>query len=281
MYDAIFLTTPSTLFADVDKAHCCARNLLAKLKYYCDKNGISDTTVEIGVSNVNPRKAQYIYQNHGVGRPQKILAGNLENCFVKPHLHMVIQGKNAAKISNLIIAYFTKRYKSLRNKNHGVRIWKEYIFNNEVDNVRKYIWIQSLHYLTLKTKKSESNKETKKKVNKKIINVRIKKTSCINKFEVSQDSYNQNYVALINLRNQWLLIQQLKNIAQYIVNFELYDRLVLIQNKIKKYGDMINANINVASLCSIDITNITIELENLRQYTVAEKNKFDYFVGQA
>ena len=175
MYDAIFLTTPSTLFADVDKAHSCARNLLAKLKYYCDKNGISDTTVEIGVSNVNPRKAQYIYQNHGVGRPQKILAGNLENCFVKPHLHMIIQGKNAAKISNLIIAYFTKRYKSLRNKNHGVRIWKEYIFNNEVDNARKYIWIQSLHYLTLKATKNENKKETKKKINKRIIKVRVKK----------------------------------------------------------------------------------------------------------
>lgn len=281
MYDAIFLTTPSTLFADVDKAHRCARNLLAKLKYYCDKNCISDTTVEIGVSNVNPRKAQYIYQNHGVGRPQKILAGNLENCFVKPHLHMVIQGKNAAKISNLIIAYFTKRYKSLRNKNHGVRIWKEYIFNNEVDNVRKYIWIQSLHYLTLKATKNENKKETKKKNNKRIIKVMVKRPSCTQKNTVLQDNYNQNQIILYNLRSQWLLIENLKNIAYYIVNYELFDSLSELQGKIKNYGDMINSNIDVINLYNDDIANLTIELENLRQYTIKAKEKYDHFVGQA
>ena len=281
MYDAIFLNTPSGLFADVSEAHRRARALYDYIKRFCDKNNIYDTNLDIGVSNVNPRKAQYINKASGVGRPQKILVGNLKKCFVRPHLHMIVKGKYASQIANLIIEYFRNRYPSLKNPKYGVRIRKDYILSVEVDRVKKYIWIQSLHYLTIKTKKSESNKETKKKVNKKIIKVRIKKTSCINKFEVSQDSYNQNYVALINLRNQWLLIQQLKNIAQYIVNFELYDRLVLIQNKIKKYGDMINANINVASLCSIDITNITIELENLRQYTVAEKNKFDYYVGQA
>lgn len=277
MYDAIFLTTPNTLFTDVNKAHRCARNLLAKIKYYCDKNGINDTTVEIGVSNVNPRKAQYIYQNHGVGRPHKNLAGNLKDCFVKPHLHMIIQGKHAAKISNLIIAYFAKRYKSLRNKNYGVRIWKEYIFNIDVDNVRKYIWIQSFHYLTLKAKKNENKKESKEKINKRIIKVKVKKIISTNKNKVLQDNYTQNYVLLCNMRCQWNLVVQLKNIAKYIGNFELCDRLVMLQNKIKKYGEMINANINVASLYYTDVINITIELENLRQITIAEKQKYDYY----
>ncbi len=281
MYDAIFLTTPSTLFADVDKAHRCARNLLAKLKYYCDKSGISDTTVEIGVSNVNPRKAQYIYQTHGVGRPQKILVGDLENCFVNPHLHMVIEGKSAAKISNLIIAYFTKRYRSLRNKNHGVRIWKEYIFNSEVDNVRKYIWIQSLHYLRLKAKLNRAKSATNKENKKRIINVRIKKQSHTQKNTVFQDNYNHNQIILYNLRSQWLLIENLKNIAYYIVNYELFDKLGVLQQKIKMYGEMINLKVDVAGYYSDEIVDITIELENLRKYTNTEKQRYDYFVGQA
>lgn len=40
---------------------------------------------------------------------------------------------------------------------------------------------------------------------------------------------------------------------------------------------MINANIDVASLHPADIANITIEIEKLRQITVSEKQKYDYF----
>ena len=169
-------------------------------------------------------------------------------------------------------------YKSLKNKKHGVKIWKKYIFNNEVERVRKYITIQSLHYLTFKSKNSEINTKTKKK---RIINVRVKNQAHINKNTVSQDNYNQNYILLCNLRHQWLLLQSLKRIADYIVNYDLYDALVALQNKIQNYGNMINVNIDVASLHSADIANITIEIEKLRQITVTEKQKYDYFVGQA
>lgn len=277
MYDAIFLTTPSSLFADVNEAKKCARALLAVVKYFCDKKNITNTDVEVGVSNVNPRKAQYINQSSGVGRPKKILAGNLNNCFVKPHLHILISGKHKSFVSNLIINYFTQRYKSVKNKNKKVRIWKRYVLITDTGRVRKYIWIQSLHYLTFKATRSENNKEAKKKV----IKVRVKRPSCTQKNTVLQDNYNQNQILLYNLRSQWLLIENLKNIAYYIVNYELFDKLVILQNKIKKYGDMINANINVASLYYTDVTNITIELENLRQYTNTEKQRYDYFVGQA
>ena len=68
-----------------------------------------------------------------------------------------------------------------------MRIWKRYVLITDTGRVRKYIWIQSLHYLTFKATRSENN----------------------------------------------------------------------------------------------DVTNITIELENLRQITVAEKQKYDYFVVQA
>lgn len=274
MYDAIFLTTPSRLFSDVAEAQRCARALRAKIKYFCEKNDIIDTQVNIGVSNVNPRKAQYVLVANGVGRPQKKLIGNLKNCHVKAHLHIIIEGKHMARISDIIIKYFIKRYKSLKNKKHGVKIWKKYIFNNEVERVRKYITIQSLHYLTFKSKNSEINTKTKKK---RIINVRVKKQAHINKNTVSQDNYNQNYVLLCNLRSHWLVLEQLKKFADYIVNFDLFNALIVLQNKIKMYGDMINENIDVAHLYNNDIINITIEIEKLRQITVAEKQKFDYF----
>lgn len=278
MYDAIFLTTPSGLFTDVDEAHHRARALYDYIKRFCKKNNITNTSVDISVSNVNPRKAQYIYQNRGVGRPQKVLVGDLENCFVPTHLHMIVEGKHKSFIANLIINYFKKRYKSLKNPQYGVRIWKKYILKCDLERVRKYIWIQSLHYLTVNEMKNENKK---KKNKKKIIKVRVKKQSTLTKKEVSQDRYNQNYVALINLRNQWILIQQLKKTADYIVNYELFDSLSELQRKIKNYGDMINSNIDVINLYNDDIANLTIELENLRQYTIKAKEKYDHFVGQA
>ena len=79
------------------------------------------------------------------------------------------------------------------------------------------------------------------------------------------------------MRHQWLLLQYLKRIADYIVNYDLYDALTNLQKQIQKYGDMINANIDVASLHPADIANITIEIEKLRQITVSEKQKYDYF----
>lgn len=109
MYDTIFLTTPSRLFADVEEAHRSARALYDYILRFCKKNDIYNTSVEIGVSNVNPRKAQYVYQANDVGRPQKTLSGNLSKCFVKPHLHILISGNHKAFISNLIINYFKKK----------------------------------------------------------------------------------------------------------------------------------------------------------------------------
>ena len=276
MYDAIFLTTPSRLFADVEEAHRCARALYDYILRFCKKNNIYNTSVEIGVSNVNPRKAQYVYQANGVGRPQKVLVGNAKKCFVRPHLHMIIEGKHMARISDIIIKYFIKRYKSLKNKKHGVKIWKKYIFNG-VKRVKRYVWIQSLHYLTVSVNKRDGKIATKRGIKKRIINVRVKKHINTKQTSAQQNNYNQNYVLLCNLRNQWLVLEQLKKISEYIVNFDLYNTLVSLQNKIKMYGDMINANIDVASLHSADIANITIEIEKLRQITVAEKQKFDYF----
>lgn len=281
MYDAIFLTTPSRLFSDVTEAHRCARALYDYIHRFCDKNGIGQTNVEIGVSNVNPRKAQYVNIANGVGRPKKILTGNLNKCFVKPHLHILLTGNHKAFISNLIINYFTKKYVSPKNKNKKVRIWKRYVLMTDTERVRKYIKIQSLHYLTVSTNKRDGKIATKRKIKKRIINVRVKKHINTTPTPAQQDNYNQNYALLCNLRSQWLVLEQLKKIADYIVNYALYDALVVLQDRIKNYGNMINANIDVAHLYNNDIINITIEIEKLRQIIVTEKQKYDYFVGQA
>ena len=277
MYDTIFLTTPSRLFADVEEAHRCARALYDYLNRYCQKNNICNTSVEIGVSNVNPRKAQYIYKAAGVGRPKKILSGNIDKCFVKPHLHILISGNHKAFISNLIINYFKKRYTSIKNNNRKVRIWKRYVLMTDTERVRKYIKIQSLHYLTVSANKRDDKIATNRKIKKGIINVRVKKHINTTQTPAQQNNYNQNYVLLCNLRSQWLVLEQLKKIADYIVNYALYDALVVLQDRIKNYGNMINANVDVAHLYNNDIINITMEIEKLRQITVAEKQKFDYF----
>lgn len=268
MYDAIFLTTPSSLFADVNEAKRCARALLAKAKYFCEKENISDTTIEVCVSNVNPRKAQYVRESNGVGRPQKVLSGDLKNCFVCPHLHLLITGNQATELSTLIIRYFIKRYKSLKDPKHGVRIWKKYVLKCDIERVRKYIWIQSVHFLTYKSKKSDYNdKKTKKRFKKRIINVRIKHPSSTTQNIFKQDSYNKNYILLCNLKAQWSLLQWLKRIAVHKADYTIIDKLVILQKEIESYGNMINANIDVASLYFVEIANIIVELEKLRQYT--------------
>lgn len=273
MYGAIFLTTPASIFHDIDDAHKCARALLSKIKYFCEKNNITDTEVSVGVSNVNPRKAQYVNANFGVGRPQKILAGDLENCFVKAHLHIIVEGKNKELISNIIIKYFIKRYKSIKNQKFGVRIWKKYILKNEVERVKKYIRIQSVHFLTYKSNRKESN-NVSEAINATKCSINTKVTSR-NQIKIHpQGNCNKNYVILCNLRSQWLLIQELKKTAFYIVNYSLLDSLCEHQKKIKIYGDMINANVDVASLYSNDIEKITIKSERLRQFTNKQKQEY-------
>lgn len=269
MYDAIFLSTPSGLFGNTSEAHRCARALYDYIKRFCDKNNICDTNLDIGVSNVNPRKAQYINKARGVGRPQKILVGDLKNCFVRPHLHIIIEGKHISIISKLIISYFDKRYKSIKNKNYSVRIWKEYIFNNEVDTVRKYIRIQSLHYLRLKARLN-TEKTINKGNKKRIINARAKNHISTPKNTVLQDNYNQNQIILYNLRFQWYVVQYLKNNA---IDYNLRKALIILQSKIEMFGNMINLNVDVASCYYDEIASIAIELENLRKNVVLQNQR--------
>lgn len=286
MHDAIFLTTPSSLFTDVTEAHHCARALRDYIDHFCEKNDIDDTEMYIGVSNVNPRRAHYVNVKSGVGRPRKTLVGNLTNCYVRPHLHIVVLGKYAGRLSNVIIKYFIRKYDSIKKRKQGkkgVRIWKKYIIHDTEGNVIKYIWIQSIHFLTYKSKKSKTNDtKSKNRIKKRIriFNIKTKKQINAPQNTASQGNYSQNYVLLCNLRNQWLLTQQLKKVSYHIVNYELHDKLIALQSKIKMYGEMINLKVDVIRYYNDEIARIAIELENLRQYTNNEKQKYDYSVTQ-
>ena len=143
----IFLTAPSGMFPSITVAKNCARSLQAFLKYKFEKENIKENTVMIGISNVNTKKAHYIPMQNGVGRPKRVLTGDIENCFVDPHLHILISGDKAEDISADIIDYLIDKsieYGALV----GARIWKNYIKTDyEVAIVDYYIEKQSFSTL--------------------------------------------------------------------------------------------------------------------------------------
>lgn len=145
---SIFLTAPVGMFSSVASAINCARSLQAFLNYNFEKKGIKNCSVMIGISNVDGKKAHYVYQRDGeVGRPKRILQGDIENCHVDPHLHILASGDRAEEISADAINYLIK--KSTQNGDEkGKRIWKQYVKSDyEVAIVEYYIEKQSFSIL--------------------------------------------------------------------------------------------------------------------------------------
>ena len=155
----IFLTAPSGMFPSITVAKNCARSLQAFLKYKFEKENIKENTVMIGVSNVNGKKAHYIPMKNGVGRPKRVLTGDVENCFVDPHLHILISGDKAEDISADIIDYLID--KSIEYGAHvGARIWKNYIKTDyEVAIVDYYIEKQSFSTLGVNRSKKYTEED--------------------------------------------------------------------------------------------------------------------------
>ena len=146
----IFLTAPAGMFAGIEEAKKCARALQAMLKYHLtNKNIYEKNSVLIGVSNVNRKIAHYETMKKGIGRPQRTLIGDVEKCFVDPHLHILIDGKNAEYVSTMIINYLIKKSK-IGLTDVGKLVWKEYIETDlEEIIVEDYIEKQSFSLLTV------------------------------------------------------------------------------------------------------------------------------------
>jgi len=143
----VFLTAPAGMFTNVKIAKKCARSLQAFLKYMFKKENINGNSIMIGLSNVDGKKAHYVSVAHGVGRPQRVLEGDIENCFVDPHLHILVNGDMAEKISAKIITYLIKKSKEY-GEGVGKRIWKQYIASNyDASIVEYYIEKQSFSVL--------------------------------------------------------------------------------------------------------------------------------------
>lgn len=146
----IFLSTPAGMFKSIEDTKNCARSLQAFLDYMFKKNGICENSVLIGISNVNGKKAHYISTpNGGVGRPKRSLVGDIENCFVDPHLHILVSGNMAEDISAKTIDYFIKKYKKAGHSK-GRRIWKEYVKSSYDEMIVEYYIVkQSFSILTV------------------------------------------------------------------------------------------------------------------------------------
>lgn len=143
----VFLTAPAGMFTNVKIAKKCARSLQAFLKYMFKKENIKGNSIMIGLSNVDGKKAHYVSVANGVGRPQRVLEGDIENCFVDPHLHILVNGDMAEKISAKIITYLIKKSKEY-GEGVGKRIWKQYIASNyDASIVEYYIEKQSFSVL--------------------------------------------------------------------------------------------------------------------------------------
>jgi len=144
----IFLTAPAGMFPNITVAKNCARSLQAFLNYNFEKKEIKNCSVMIGISNVDGKKAHYVYQRNGeVGRPKRILQGDIEDCYVDPHIHILISGDRTEEISADAINYLIK--KSTQNSDEkGKRIWKQYVKSDyEVAIVEYYIEKQSFSIL--------------------------------------------------------------------------------------------------------------------------------------
>ena len=143
----VFLTAPAGMFTNVKIAKKCARSLQAFLKYMFKKENINGNIIMIGLSNVDGKKAHYVSFANGVGRPLRVLEGDIDNCFVDPHLHILVNGDMAEKISAKIITYLIKKSKEYGD-GVGKRIWKQYIASNyDASIVEYYIEKQSFSVL--------------------------------------------------------------------------------------------------------------------------------------
>lgn len=144
---AIFLTAPAGMFKSIAEAQKCGRALQAMLNYNYDN--LTGNRILIGISNVDADIAHYESVKNGVGRPKRTLQGDLENCFVDPHIHILVYGDKAEKISSIIIDYMIKKSKKY-GFDTGKLIWKEYLKSDEdVIRVEFYIERQSFSRLTV------------------------------------------------------------------------------------------------------------------------------------
>lgn len=287
---AIFLTVPAGMFDSIETAKKCGRALQAMLDYNYHKQNITGNPILIGISNVDADIAQYVNMKNGVGRPARVLHGDIENCFVDPHIHILIHGNKAEKISSIIIDYMIKKSKKY-GFDKGKLIWKEYLKSDEdVTRVESYIERQSFSRLTV-NRWSERPDEYEFQNDNGIKNedelfgdsfAKREESITLDLFEYLNDEqeiysdskeepdkaepYVENTMlktdiecTLADLRIKWRVLQNLKQIA---MNYELAYYSYYLQEEICKVAD----SVKMSEFNNNDrrIRDITLKIEQLQ-----------------
>lgn len=261
----VFLSTPSATYSSLDDARKEARALLAYITY---NHKYSNFCVEIGVSNVDSRKATYQSIANGVGRPKRLLIGDIENCYVEPHLHILIQGEHVDTLSNMIINYLRERHSSHKDDDFTLHIWKNSIPAEDVKRTRNYIECQSKYILTV----SEFNDDIDDSFDESESLFEEEQYVEEQSEPIAYDNV-KHQIRINNLRFQWILAEQLKKTANHIVAYHIADELDILQQQICAIASRISSNYFVDDY---ELLYVTQRLESLRK-TVAKTKEIYLF----
>lgn len=238
---SILISTPSKTYKTYDEAYREARALTAHIKYYCQKRNYNIFSTLIGVSNINPRLAEYRTVPNGIGHPIRDLVWKSKKCpYTEPHLHiLIIMSEHADTIAQKINYYLCKRHCSTINSDYRLHVRKDEIPSSDIERVSNYITVQSHNLFSCKSCTSiEKSNETNLS----------NKNECENKLPYDEDesrianffTQEQNEL-LFNLRFSYLLAIFLFNISK-LFNSVYRRELIYIRNQVCKAANFTKNN---------------------------------------
>lgn len=260
---SISVITPSGTYGSFDEAYKEARALKEYLDYHLKKH--TNFYIKIGVSDINPRHAEYRSIACGRGHPPKdLIFKDDKNPYTRPHLHILIQeSEHADIIANKIMDYLSARHSSIKNDDYKLHPDKRYISDVDLKRTIGYIEAQSRNAFTCKPKIAKTKKDNALNVNEceaKSADFNQKKS--ITTYTLTKE---QNEL-LINLRFSYLLAKFLFRLSK-IFNDLYAHELIYIKNQLCTAADYTKRNMLTYAYNVLDFTtgNLTLLREKLRQ----------------
>lgn len=260
-----FISTPSGTYSTYEEAFREARALIAHVKYCCKKRNYNVYNIKVGVSNINPRLAEYKSIANGVGRPNRELIVKTEKCpYVESHLHIfIIDSEHADTIAQIINEYLSDRHRSIKNRDYKLHPHKNKVPPIDVERVIKYITIQSANIFTCKSDASELEKHTDKQYVADNKNETVVQNSIATQI-TDKLSKEQNEL-LFNLRFLYLLAKFLFKISKLFNDLYAHE-LLKIKNQLCTAAEHVkNCSLRIAYKICDDVTfELTCVREKLR-----------------
>lgn len=260
----ISITTPSGTYKSYDEAYKEARALRAYLDDHLKNN--TNYYIQIGVSDINPRHAEYRKIAYGRGRPkQDLIFKNDKNPYVRPHLHiLIINSEHADIIANKIIDYLSARHSSIRDDDYKLQPHKDYVSDKKLQRTIDYIDAQSRNSFSCKPKSKEKSKDE----NNIIVSNNEIESACINqeKSITTNSLTKEQNELLFNLRFSYLLAKFLFKISKLFNDLYAHE-LIYIKNRLCIAADYAKRNMltHAYNICDITTANLTLLREKLRQ----------------